>query len=253
MEPSVVDPSWVVPVLTLLCSLLVLKLQAVSRLRLRLVRTLTFTNNVISGQFGLGAGADLVGGNIIMGTNAVSFFSGSGNDTFDMTQVTQAGGGGTAYFWNEAGTDSIVLGGQIDGGTLMPLVVRLLTSVSQAVLHRTSALLPALSMLIPPNRGTFSSNFTVHNNVVSFGFCLHAGHNRLRRRWYHPPRWCVRNCIWYRRLHQRQLHHQHCKLRSCWFYSFIQLIILIVQSVLIKTPFRGFFLCLYCSALVFND
>ena len=70
-------------------------LQAVSRLRLRLVRTLTFTNNVI-GQFGLGAGADFVGGNITVGTDAVSFFSGSGNDTFDMTQVTQAGGGGTA-------------------------------------------------------------------------------------------------------------------------------------------------------------
>ena len=133
--------------------------------------SLVFTNNVISGQFGTGAGADYVGGNITVGTNAVSFFSGSGNDTFNMTQVTQSGGGGTAYFWNEAGTDSIVLDGQFQSGqtnaTGRAIANFGITSgASQSISYATGALHAEVTAAI----GTYSSHFTVHNNEVSFGF-----------------------------------------------------------------------------------
>jgi hypothetical protein len=134
--------------------------------------SLTFTNNVISGQFGLGAGADFVGGNITVGSNAVSFFSGSGNDTFNMTSVTVANaGGGTAYFWNEAGTDSIVLGGQFDSG-LSVISGRthaefgITSGASMNISFATAGALGEVSRGL----GDFSGNFTVHNNVVSYGF-----------------------------------------------------------------------------------
>ena len=134
--------------------------------------SLTFTNNVISGQFGLGAGADFVGGNITVGTNAVSFFSGSGNDTFDMTSVTTANsGGGTAYFWNEAGTDSIVLGGQFDSGNTNATgrAVVGFGITNESSMNISFATAGALAEISNGN-GSFSGQFTVHNNAVSFGF-----------------------------------------------------------------------------------
>ena len=131
--------------------------------------SLTFTNNVISGQFGLGAGADFVGGNITVGTNAVSFFSGSGNDTFDMTSVTTANsGGGTAYFWNEAGTDSIVLGGQFDSGNTNATgrAVVGFGITNESSMNISFATAGALAEISNGN-GSFSGQFTVHNNVTS--------------------------------------------------------------------------------------
>ena len=110
--------------------------------------SLTFTNNVISGQFGTGAGADFVGGNITVGTNAVSFFSGSGNDTFNMTQVTQGGGGALLLGMRLALTASL-LGVRWILVRPMSLVVRWSASVLRAVLLQTSASLPVLSVEKP--------------------------------------------------------------------------------------------------------
>ena len=57
-----------------------------------------------------GADADTISGSISVGSSGVSFWSGSGNDTFDFgTGGITGSAGGTAYFWNEDGTDSIVL------------------------------------------------------------------------------------------------------------------------------------------------
>ena len=87
-----------------------------------------FQNIEISGASIAGAtGADRFSGAVSVGAGGVSFFSGSGNDTFVFTSVTQSGAGGTAYFWNEHGTDSIVIG----GAALLPMVSRLCS-----VLHR---------------------------------------------------------------------------------------------------------------------
>ena len=44
----------------------------------------------------------------------MSFWGGSGNDTFNFSGIS--GTGGTAYFWNEAGQDSIVLGNVVSNG-----------------------------------------------------------------------------------------------------------------------------------------
>ena len=66
-------------------------------------------NNLVSGQFGGGAGADSFGGNISVGAEGVSFWGG-GNDTFNFAAISGFGDmTNTAYFWNEAGTDQIIL------------------------------------------------------------------------------------------------------------------------------------------------
>ena len=67
-----------------------------------------------------GLGHDKFSGGITVGSSGVSFWGGSGNDTFDFTTI---GGNtlGTAYFWNDdaLGVDSIVLGSvvSIDSST----------------------------------------------------------------------------------------------------------------------------------------
>jgi hypothetical protein len=83
--------------------------------------SLTFNGNMLSGQFGGLAGADYIGGSVTVGNSGVSFWGGSGNDTFSFSTITNvAGDAGTAYFWNEGGADSIVLGSVVsmnaDGG-----------------------------------------------------------------------------------------------------------------------------------------
>ena len=76
--------------------------------------SLHFSNNTVSGHFGLGAGHDNLSGNISVGVGDVSFWGGSGNDTFNFSSITGPGTGGTAYFWNHtAEADSIVFGSQI--------------------------------------------------------------------------------------------------------------------------------------------
>jgi hypothetical protein len=72
--------------------------------------TLTFGNVAINAtSIAGGAGADLFSGGISVGSSGVSFWGGTGNDTFDFTGgISNASG--TAYFWNaDAGTDSINL------------------------------------------------------------------------------------------------------------------------------------------------
>ena len=69
---------------------------------------------MLSGQFGGLAGADYIGGSVTVGNSGVSFWGGSGNDTFSFSTITNvAGDTGTAYFWNEGGADSIVLGSAV--------------------------------------------------------------------------------------------------------------------------------------------
>jgi hypothetical protein len=52
---------------------------------------------------------------VTIGTSGVSFWGGSGNDTFVFNTIT--GAGGTAYFWNDAaGVDSLVFNSVISGG-----------------------------------------------------------------------------------------------------------------------------------------
>ena len=54
--------------------------------------SLTFNGNTVSGQFGGLAGNDYIGGSISVGNSGVSFWGGSGNDTFDFSMITGAGG-----------------------------------------------------------------------------------------------------------------------------------------------------------------
>jgi hypothetical protein len=64
--------------------------------------------NSVSGIFAGDAGADVFSGAVTIGGAGVSFWGGSGADTFNFTDIVSSGAaGGTAYFWNEEGTDSI--------------------------------------------------------------------------------------------------------------------------------------------------
>jgi len=80
--------------------------------------SLVFNNNILSGAFGGGDGDDVFRGNITIGTSGVSFWGGSGNDTFNFTNITGLGAGSTAYFWNDkTGSDSIVFGSVVSTGS----------------------------------------------------------------------------------------------------------------------------------------
>ena len=129
--------------------------------------SLVFNGNTVSGQFGAGAGDDYVGGSISVGTSGVSFWSGVGDDTFSFSTITNDGG--TAYFWNEGGTDSIVLGGAVStaaGGA--PIVFGVTKGASMNISFSYAIADTATSTF---GAGTMSSSWSVANsNVVSFGF-----------------------------------------------------------------------------------
>ena len=69
--------------------------------------SLVFGGNLVTGVFAGGAANDVFSGTITVGAGDVSF-GGSGDDSFSFTNIAADGtNAGTAYFWNEAGTDSI--------------------------------------------------------------------------------------------------------------------------------------------------
>ena len=91
-----------------------------------------------------------------------TFWGGSiSHDTFSFSTITGSSSG-TAYFWNEAGTDSIVLGNVVSsaGGPGVNFGVTSGSSLNISfVTNQTSA-----------QFGTGISNaFDVHNTLVSFG------------------------------------------------------------------------------------
>jgi hypothetical protein len=136
--------------------------------------SLVFRGNEISGSFGLGADADFVSASsLTLGNSGVSFFSGSGNDTFDISSISGALGGGTgatAYFWNEEGTDSIVIGGAISTALKEGANVNfgITSAASMNISFGTSALTGEITDGF--SGGSVSNSFLVHNNLVTFGF-----------------------------------------------------------------------------------
>ena len=105
---------------------------------------------------------------ISVGTSGVSFWSGVGDDTFSFSTITNDGG--TAYFWNEGGTDSIVLGGAVStaaGGA--PIVFGVTKGASMNISFAAGSV--ATSATTTFGAGTMSSSWSVANsNLVSFGF-----------------------------------------------------------------------------------
>ena len=133
--------------------------------------SLTFTGNTLSGQFGGGAGADTFDGDVTVGNSGVSFWGGSGNDTFNFTTITNAANNGTAYFWNEAGTDSIVLGNVVSMG--ISGAEATYAFGAGAYLGITSGASLNISFVTAQTSQMFgdgiSSSFDVHNTLVSYG------------------------------------------------------------------------------------
>ena len=133
--------------------------------------SLVFNGNTVSGQFGAGAGDDYVGGSISVGTSGVSFWSGVGDDTFSFSTITNDGG--TAYFWNEGGTDSIVLGGAVSSGGATgggaPVVFGVTKGASMNISFAAGTINTSATTAF--GAGTMSSSWSVANsNLVSFGF-----------------------------------------------------------------------------------
>jgi hypothetical protein len=135
--------------------------------------SLTFNGNTISGQFGGGVGDDHIGGAVSVGNSGVSFWGGSGNDTFSFSSITNvAGDTGTAYFWNHlSGQDSIVLGSVISGGGTSMLVTG--GTGAGAQFGVTSGASMNISFATNQTSGMFgagiSNSFNTHNTLVSFG------------------------------------------------------------------------------------
>ena len=131
--------------------------------------SLTFNGNTVSGQFGGLAGNDYVGGSISVGNSGVSFWGGSGNDTFDFSMITGAGGSGTAYFWNEGGTDSIVLGSVVSGG-FEGITAGAAAGVAFGITSGASMNISFLDAQVSASfGGGISGLFDVHNTLVTYG------------------------------------------------------------------------------------
>jgi hypothetical protein len=80
--------------------------------------TLRFTSTLTGTTLSGGLDADQFLGSVTIGTSGVSFWGGSGNDTFNFSSFTGAGAGSTAYFWNDKTSyDSIVFGSIVSGGS----------------------------------------------------------------------------------------------------------------------------------------
>ena len=78
--------------------------------------SIVFADNIVSGVFGGDAGNDFFSGSLTVGATGVSFWGGSGDDSFRFTDIVSSGAAATAYFWNEAGTDSITFADGISFG-----------------------------------------------------------------------------------------------------------------------------------------
>jgi hypothetical protein len=94
--------------------------------------SLVFYGNLVSGQFAGGGGDDYAGGAITVGITGVSFFGGAGADTFSFSQITGTGTGGTAYFWNEGGSDSILLGSEVSYSTSVQTAANTFFAVTES-------------------------------------------------------------------------------------------------------------------------
>jgi hypothetical protein len=138
--------------------------------------SLHFGGNLISGQFGLGAGADNVSGRITVGSG-VSFWGGSGNDTFNFSSVSAAGSLGTAYFWNQdSSADSIVFGSAISAaavggvaGGIFGVTAGASLNISFITAQTTQAFGKATGAQSTGSQG-FGQNFRLANsNVVTYG------------------------------------------------------------------------------------
>ena len=129
----------------------------------------SLTNTSIQG----GGGAELFSGAVSLGTGHVSFWGGAGADTFNFTSITGAPGK-TAWFWNDAaGTDSIVFGQMVSGGTgnnpvqIGPGVgFGLATGAGMNISFLNSQTTQSFGAAL---KGGISNAFEVHNNAVSFG------------------------------------------------------------------------------------
>ena len=156
--------------------------------------SLTFGGTTVTtAQFGLGADADYLGGSISVGIGGVSFYSGSGNDTFNLTSVTQVGDSGTAYFWNEEGTDSIVIGGavssQLEG---VPLVFGVTVGSSMNISFLANSIDDTATKSF--GAGTMSSSWTVHNPWSASASAL-PNHDSVHWWWCRNlARWRLRGC-----------------------------------------------------------
>jgi hypothetical protein len=127
--------------------------------------TLRFTSTLNGTSLSGGAADDQFLGSVTIGPSGVSFWAGTGNDTFNFSSFTGAAAGSTAYFWNDqVGTDSIVFGSIVSGGGNAAGVVFGITAGSGL----------AISFLGAQTSGSFgtgiSNLFKVGtSNIVSFG------------------------------------------------------------------------------------
>jgi hypothetical protein len=129
---------------------------------------ISFTNASLDGaKFAGGAGTDSFSGSVYVGVSGVSFFGDAGNDTFNFGSgaITGTNNGGTAYFWNNSDVDSIVLS-NITSATGAGVFFGITSGASLAISFAAAA----ASATSTFGAGTMSSTWTVHNNLVSFGF-----------------------------------------------------------------------------------
>jgi len=139
--------------------------------------TLSFgaANVLAAASISGGAGNDVFSGSVSGGAGGVSFWGGAGNDTFNFSSLVSRASGGTAYFWNESGTDSIVLGNSIGvtnasagrGAAFFGITNGAGLVVSFASSQTTSGFSAGTD---PSKEATLSSLFGVAgSNLVTFG------------------------------------------------------------------------------------
>ena len=104
----------------------------------------------------------------------MSFWGGTGNDTFSFSTITGAGSG-TAYFWNEGGADSIILGSVVSGGAGSGTTVATYNAagvefgITRGASLNISFLDAQTSASFGSVGGGISNIFEVHNTLVTYG------------------------------------------------------------------------------------
>ncbi|NBT49915.1 MAG: hypothetical protein EBT07_19265, partial [Actinobacteria bacterium] len=128
--------------------------------------TLLFTSSLSGTSLQGGAGNDQFLGSVTIGSGGVSFWGGTGNDTFNFTTITNSGNGGTAYFWNEAGTDSIVFGSVVSSTGQMGAVARFGITIGSSL---DISFAGTQNVTSAYGGGTLSNAFSVASTLVTFG------------------------------------------------------------------------------------
>ena len=128
--------------------------------------SILFNNNTVIGNIYGGKGNDSFTGKIAIDNTGVSFWSGIGNDFYDLTAIDSKSSSATSYFWNEGGFDTIIFGSLLNSSPNSGSAAYFGVSSGASLDLR---FIPSQPLTVGFGNSTFSSAFGVPSTLISFG------------------------------------------------------------------------------------